>query len=328
MKRLATQTVFATLLLTTANARAASAIDFGPLFPEHVRRTVVVVIPPTPTSRKVEQAVADALITSGRIDVAVSSSALGTYKDLEDGAIEQRALKLGVDSVVIARVNGSGESVRLAVLHKEGLRRGEMTVASARPGGPLVKRIEDGSTKWTPPSALKGEPPHEEGTSQPHSVDSPPAQPAAPRAYTVEERRAYYDEKYVGFREQRRIEKIQPYEGRFERLLGWPEFYDKVGESQLARQSRLRRDWGRVLLGIGVLLSVGGSIAFPAQAAANSATNFGIGGDVAGALMLTIGAGAIVGGSLIPTNVVPAWDARRLGFFYNARLKQQLVLAQ
>jgi hypothetical protein len=315
------------LLLLAASAEAAPPIDPARLLPQKVDKVMVVVLPPTPDSRNVESTLIDALLASGRVRAAFRSDVLGSIDGLDQATLERRSLSWGprMDSVLIGRASGGGD-VALSAVYASGRRIGPISLfvqpaKKAEPPRPQPQPQPGEQPRPQEEQPQQGEQPQPQAEQQPQPVKPP----------SLEERRAEYDEHHIGFREQRSVTKVEPYEGQFARLLDWPEFYTKVGQADLAERARTRQVWGKTLLGAGVILTIGAAVSFGTQAGLNSCgdplqCNVGTGGYISGAIFWGVGLAGVLGGSLMPKAVAPAWDARRLGADYNTRLKQSLGL--
>jgi hypothetical protein len=321
--------ILAAMTAAAATARAAAVpdADVAALFPENVSRAIVVVLPLSPRSHELERTVADALIRSGRVRMPVTSSVLGSIAGLSDAAVEERALRLPIDAVIIGRMHDG--QLALSARYRDGTRRNP---GEAMPPPPA----EHAATAPATATPVAPPPPPTATPAPPTAAAAPPkpiAPPSAVEKHDLEQSRIDYDASYIDFKEQRSVAKTEPYEGRFQRLLTWPEFYSKIGRTDLAERAQTRRNWGRALLGIGVVLHVGAILGIGAQTAVNAACHdlscIGrVDGFAAAGVFWALGVGAILGGSLMPTKVVPAWEARRLGAEYNWRLKRLLGMAQ
>jgi hypothetical protein len=342
MKRMAISMILSVLVTASATAAAASEPakgerDFGTLFPEDVSRALVVAVPPSAAARELERAVGDALHASGRVGRIVPSSVIGSFVGLQPAEIAARALRLPIDAVVVARAGDDGTTV-LSATYRDGSQRGPATFSAAQLAPPpsatrLASAARPAAGEGAPPaSAEPASPAHHEAAVQPANDASPAAETAAPPPVHIlspEEARAQFEEKYVGFKDSPTTAKTtQPYEGRYQRVLDWPELYAKVGRPDLAERSQSRRTWGRALLGSGIILSVAGILSIGIQTAVTSCGTPpcvpSFDGHVVGIVFQGVGLGAILAGSLMPRAVVPAWDARRLGESYNWQLRSQL----
>jgi hypothetical protein len=313
------KTLSLSLLLGAVVAAAAPAVaseataapdPLATLFPENVPRALVVAVPPSEGARQLERAVGDALHDSGRVGRVVPSSVIGSYVGLGPQEIATRALKLPIDAVVIASTSSDGATV-LSATYRNGGQRGPA------PWVPVVHKAEEtpAAKKPAPEGVTPPELPPPEGVTPPelpeHAKEAPAPAPPPPPSF---------DESFVGFKETAKNAKVtQPYEGRYMRVLDWPEFYAKVGRPDLADRSQTRRTWSKVLLGGGIIVSLAGVLSVSLDGVAGGGGR----GTIAGAVLQGVGLVTILGGSLMPRDVVPAWEARRLGEQYNWRLRQQ-----
>jgi hypothetical protein len=317
---------------TAAAGEPAAGTDLATLFPENVSRALVVALG-TANARQLEQQVGDLLHDSGRVGRVVPSSVLGTMTGLGEAALTTRALKLPIDAVVVVR--SDGDPVLVAV-YRDGTRRGPTPLVLARSAVPRATTPPEPRPAPPSDSAAPASPapapaaaPAPVATPAPHPAVAPAPVAAPPPRRTAEEARNYYEEKYIGFRETKSVTRNQPYEGRYQRLLLWPEFYNKVGRPDLEERSVGRRAWGRGLVATGIILGVASVLSFTIQSYVNtcsslsscsvSANGYIAAGVFGGASLIVT-----LTGSLLPTRVVPAWEARRLADSYNQRLRAEL----
>jgi hypothetical protein len=283
---------------------------------------------------------------------------------LGEAALTARALKLPIDAVVVVRSDGPPT---LVAVYRDGTRRGPTPLLAAHQAPPApapsppaprsepptpAPRAETPPMAPTPAPAPRAETPPMAPTPAPapRAETPPPTAPTAttrwvtttptpsppppPSAPTPAQARATYDDNVIGFREFPSVTKVQPYQGRYQRLLLWPEFYTKTGRPDLTSRALDRRAWSRGLLAGGILVGIGGLVALFAQTGINACnpTSSDCHPSAAGYLAFGVLSGAGVaftlGGSLMSTQVEPAWEARRLGDVYNQRLRAELGLAR
>jgi hypothetical protein len=302
-----------------------------------------------------EQQVGDMLHDSGRVGRVVPSSVLGTQLGAPEDALTSRALKLPIDAVVVVR---GSETPTLVAVYRDGTRRGPTPLWFGTGKPPVAPETAHASepavaspatpasavaTLSTPPSApaprsdapapaAEATPPPPPAVQQPVPPPDPTPTPPPVERRSPEQAQSYYDASYIGFREFGSVRKTEPYEGRYQRLLTWPEFYQKVGRRDLVDRAHTRLLWHRGLIATGVIVSVGGLIAIAAQAGVNACSGIdchpGLGGEYAGMALTGAGLGFVLGGSFVSTKVEPAWEARRMGEGYNAWLKEQLAITK
>jgi hypothetical protein len=297
-----------------AHAAEATPPELATLFPENVPRALVVVVPPSPGSRSLEDRVGGLLHDSGRVGRVVPSSVLGTFSGLDEATVTARALRLAIDTVVLVKALDGG-ATELTAVYRDNTRRGPTLL---------------------PPRSDETSAPASSATSPPERVAAPsePATaPPAPPRRSQAELHAEYDETSIRFHEGKSIRKTEPFQGVYMRPLDWPEFYDTVERSDLADEARTRRTWSRALIGAGIVLTAGSVISFGAQAGINACSILdascrpSIGGFIAGPVLWGVGLAGVLAGSLMSKAVTPAWEARRLAAEHNARLREQLGLS-
>jgi hypothetical protein len=316
------------------------------LLPARVDKVLVVVTPPAPGARELERVVSEALAWSGRVGRVVPSSVLGSYQALGREELRERAFKLPIDVVVFTQGDEAGPAL-LTAAYRDGSTRGPASFTLARLAE-LVRPPAARKAEAAPP--LKAELPEAKAPAAKSPATNAPAakapaatapvakapaakapEPPAPEAPQLSEAeaRAKYDELFVGFKDSpATVKRTEPYEGRYQRFLDWQEFYGKVGRRDLVESVENRRIARKLLLGAGVVLVVGGIVGFGAQAGVNACVGADChpdsAGFIAGGILSAVGAAGIIGGSLIRTQLLPAWEARRLGDVYNAQLRDRL----
>ncbi len=254
-------------------------------------------------------AVAEALRAGKRASLVMDDVALGGPLALSDAEIVARASWAPVDRLAIVRVfPGAPPQAVVTLVRKDGT---VVASLSAARGGGVAQAAEVEPAPETAPVPDPG-----------------------PSEEELEEARAFYAERFVGFEEGVTVtiyrsgftstsEWRRPYQGRYRKPLDGAKFYEVVGRKDLASDYRARTAvrWSSGILGTGLL--VGAAWVYVEGIVKDEtyppAVPISLG--VAGA------AGLLLSTFLDPHPVEP-YEARAIADRYNTRLREDLGLLE
>jgi hypothetical protein len=232
----------------------ALAADWPKAFPstatssQHEARTSLIVVgvgAAGSESKLAAAALASALRTSGKLALVMGDEALGDVSALDDAAVVKRCAHLPVSHVAVVRVfDGAPGQPGTAVVTTYD-KKGEVVVAySTREDAPLEARA--GAS-----TASEG-------------VTSNAAEAVASISKESSAHAEEYDKKFIGSDDFIAVNQYGAtvatgtnfYQGKYKRPLDWPEFYNLVGDKQLAHQynENLAARW--LLIGGGTVVAV------------------------------------------------------------------------
>jgi hypothetical protein len=238
----------------------ALAADWPKAFPstatssQHEARTSLIVVgvgAAGSESKLAAAALASALRTSGKLALVMGDEALGDVSALDDAAVVKRCAHLPVSHVAVVRVFESAPGQPGTAVVTTYDKKGEVVVAySTREDAPLEARA--GAS-----TASEG-------------VTSNAAEAVASISKESSAHAEEYDKKFIGSDDFIAVNQYGAtvatgttfYQGKYKRPLDWPEFYNLVGEKQLAQkyQENVAAKW--LLIGGGSVVAIAAPLAW------------------------------------------------------------------
>lgn len=286
-------------------------------------------------------ALREALRRSGRTRMVMDDESLGNVALLDDKHIVARCSSLPVDAVAVVRVfPGAADAADAAVVtlfDKEGGTLGAFTAESGTPLAPRGRSegVAAGQGVSNEAAGAVSKILHQEKRSPPSAA------------------RAEYEKKFVGFLDITGVNQYgavvgrwtQPYQGKYQRSLDVPQFYDAVGAHDQADEWRKK---SRIKTAIGVpaaILTVGGALTAimagtflliystdtcdasyqDCNAAADKKNSAGIATGV-GAGALVAGIALLIANGAVSRPTVTPDEAKEMADHHNQRLRARLGL--
>jgi hypothetical protein len=284
------------------------------------------------------EALRAALRASGRARLVMDEQSLGPVASLDDQRIVAKCGKLAVDAVAVVRVfPAAGDASASAVVTLFDKHGATLSAFSAEQGTPLPPRGTGGAGAGVSTEAA-GAVSKVLRTAR----EDPPS-----------EAQAEYDRKFVGLLDITGINQYgavvgqwsQPFLGKYRRALDVAEFYDAVGEHEMAEEYRAKSRVKTALGVPGAILAVGGLIAaitagvfwlsdagstcdpsFEDCAAKASKANGEAMATGVSVGALALGVGLMIGSAVVSRPTVTPDEARAMADKHNQRLRQTLGL--